>query len=155
MIKLEASDFKEVHNGLCSVRDVLSSMAGVVSESLLAKLAAGVAQMERGLDAAYEQESEQFNSASEYFSHTADKYGFSSVWSIYDVTNFDEDHHYRTALFVEYHGLLSKIEGTSWLGLWRAAEELIERSGDTHHIYVEGFKICPKDRTVLNLITGS
>jgi hypothetical protein len=47
------------------------------------------------------------------------------------------------------------IEGKTWLDLWRAAEECIVASEDSHHIFIEAFYPERNDPTTLSLGTGS
>ena len=55
--------------------------------------------------------------------------------------------------YVLYEGLTAKVEGNTWLDLYRAANEVVEKSGDTHHIFIENFDMTEDGN--LELFCGS
>ena len=52
----------------------------------------------------------------------------------------------KNGTYVEY------IRGPNWIDLWRAADAVIERSGDHHHIFIERFE---QEGATLHLQVGS
>ena len=88
-----------------------------------------------------------------------------TVWSIYNddeygEINFDNPHpfgdnaviRHKCDVFGPYNELV-EIKGKTWGDVWVAANKAIVRSGDQHHIYIEGFKQGPAGE--LRLQTGS
>lgn len=100
-----------------------------------------------------EQDDKSHDEKSELFDLVREQHKFSSIWSIYKMSDFKEQFGFVEA--VEYQGH-TEVVGTevTWLQLWEIADRLIELSGDTHHLFVENFSKKDKD-IVHRLITGS
>jgi hypothetical protein len=95
--------------------------------------------------------------------------GFSSTWSFYEVTDLSKPHGFSQdeIIYDSYwtyddKGMISdepskpivvKIEGNTWMDVWRACDKLIINSGDTYHRYIEDVDI--NERNQLELGTGS
>jgi hypothetical protein len=84
-----------------------------------------------------------------------------SEWSIYDQVNFSKrafDGEYIVA-YADHWGdvevVSKKIKNPTWLSLWKIADDLIHRSGDGHHVFIEGFHHDKKRPGSLLLSTGS
>jgi hypothetical protein len=90
-------------------------------------------------------------------------HNFNSRWSIFeDFTTLEDFHDLAFAgpitLNYDPHGWgepqsINIMGPVTWLDLWRAADKLIEASGDSHHIFIEDFK--DNGEGVLTLWTGS
>lgn len=85
--------------------------------------------------------------------------GFVSMWSLYDgINDVEESSPYKARTMAYANNWGEPVEVTlpegnlTWLQLWKAADECIKQSGDTHHVFIEGFK---PNGGVLELITGS
>lgn len=85
--------------------------------------------------------------------------GFVSMWSIYDGVNDPSEpspYEARTMAYNNNWGEPVEVplpQGKlTWLDLWRAADKCIKDSGDTHHVFIEGFR---KNGGILELVTGS
>jgi|GEM_PF-1896149 hypothetical protein len=86
-----------------------------------------------------------------------------SYWSISadnDFINMSFNHPYVGATEVSYPADMQwgkassvKIEGPTWLDLWKAADKAIQESGDEHHVFIEDF--YELENGVLQLHTGS
>ena len=90
---------------------------------------------------------EKYKSFSEY----RDSKKYRAIWSIYGMGSF-EDAHNLTADVMVYGGNAAFIFGNTYGDLYETANELIMRSNDNHHLFIEGFEM---DNGQLNLITGS
>ena len=99
-----------------------------------------------------------FEEKFDYYASVGESFGAKSVWSIYEVDNLETDHPFADATEVTYYpytGLLTvPLEGSKWVDLWAAANDLIIASGDTHHRFVENFEVSDDGKTI-NLWTGS
>lgn len=100
-----------------------------------------------------------FEAKHNYFANLRDEHKFLSIWSVYEVHNIEDKASFDSCQSVSYTNHWGKpVEvqlpdgDHTWLDLWNAADECIKLSGDTHHIFVEGFRL--KDGK-LELITGS
>ena len=153
-VTLEAQDFKTVHNTLCELRSIQQRLTGVISNELADQLQSVVRGFEAGLANAYEQESREFDSKMDYYSEFQKANGLRAIWSLFDLPEhgFLQDHPYRGALTLSYQGHAVPILGQTWGDLYRAADDVIRRSGDGHHIFIEGFLFAGDE---LRLTTGS
>jgi len=109
---------------------------------------------------------DEFAREMDYFREFADQNNLKSVWSIFhEGVRFDEPHN-LDATFITYTHywpntdldavpsvLQTPIRGKTWGDVYKACDELIQSSGDRHHIFVEGF--TRKTDTVVDMFTGS
>jgi len=153
-VTLSGNDFKTVHNTLCELRTIQQRITGVISNELADRLDSVVRGFEAGLANAYEQESEQFDQSFDYYQRFQKHNGLRAIWSIYELPlhGFLQDHPYRGALTLSYQGHAVPILGQTWGDLYRAADDVIRRSGDGHHCFIEGFLFAGDE---LRLTTGS
>lgn len=95
----------------------------------------------------------------DYFQKVAQENGIEfSTWSIYEVTDFEKVP-YPDATRFFYDNLAGdepiEIEihaGSSWLELWKAADKVIEKSGDLDHSFIEALEL---EGETVQLVTGS
>ena len=153
-VTLRGEDFKTVHNTLCELRSVQQRLTGVISNELADQLHRVVKGFESGLKGAYEQDNAQFDSKMDYYSEFQRANGLRAIWSLFDLPEhgFLQDHPYRDILTLKYQGHSVPILGQTWGDLYRAADDVIRRSGDGHHIFIEGFQRAGDE---LRLTTGS
>ena len=139
-VTLTAEEFKQIHNALCFAR------ADNVDETVDA--------IRGALANAYVQENSQFDAKMDYYRQFQRDNGLSAIWSIYElpVHGFLSDHPYRGAATVSYQCCHAVILGQTWADLYRAANSVMEQSGDDHHIFIEGFLFAGDE---LKLTTGS
>jgi hypothetical protein len=89
-----------------------------------------------------------------------------SFWSYHqnELCDFTKNHPYMGATTLTYSMYFTDgemvpitvdIKGPRWIDLWRTADELIQKSGDNHHVFVEDFIIESIDPITLSLHTGS
>ena len=100
------------------------------------------------------------------FREIQEELNFRSIWSEFNATHSREDFNkiaFQGTFDVIYKDFWRKsgqgplqpipVTNPTWMDLWIAAEQLINASGDTHHVFVEQFK--PGAGATLRLITGS
>lgn len=104
---------------------------------------------------------DNFNAKYKYFDDIASSNGFKSIWSIFSVEDINgtcnsKFEGCKVMSYTNHWGEPVEVtlpEGSlTWLQLWQAADQCIERSGDHHHVFVEAFR---RNGGVLELITGS
>ena len=100
-----------------------------------------------------------FEAKHNYFANIRDEHRFLSIWSLYEVQNINDELTFQDCKLVSYTNHWGKPvevelpEGNNtWLDLWKAAEQCIVLSKDSHHVFIEGFKQMDGK---LELITGS
>lgn len=85
-----------------------------------------------------------------------------AIWSCYNVddepTNWSEVP-FPDLVALRYEGYNGPqthyVTDLTWEGLYKAADELMQASGDQHHQFVEQFTPSKLERGVYNLWTGS
>ena len=153
-VTVKGRDFKQIHNALCELRNVSSLLSEVVNGNIAGRLERVVRDLDEGLADAYRQDDAQFDSKMDYYEDFKKHNGLRAIWSIYELPlhGFLQDHPYRGALTLSYQGHAVPILGQTWADLYRAADDVIRRSGDGHHIFIEGFLFAGDE---LRLTTGS
>jgi hypothetical protein len=162
-IQLNREQWKNLHNALCAAEQEAGSLFSVLKDG-----GEGLAALKGVRDAlapAYAQDHEVFERQFDYFRQVQEANRFLAKWSLYDETDkgsFDLPHPYAGATHVVYcqhWGTTGNVEvpilGATWLDLYRAADEAIERSNDTHHIFIERFDPVEDKPGYLGLVTGS
>ena len=98
---------------------------------------------------------EKFNLYNEY----AERNGLRTVWSMYNVTDFDtpSDITATTLVYADHWGPRAIVVtlpcgNKTWGELFRFADRAICQSDDDHHIYIEDFRV---EGDVVYLTTGS
>ena len=155
-VTLRGEDFKIIHNTLCDLRNLVQRMEqSMIKTAEFDRIIEG---FQMGLQNAYDQDNSSFDSKMDYYTRFRVENGLSAIWSIYDLEEhgFLQDHPWQGAQQIFYHETSAAIKGTTWADLYRAAELAIQRSGDSHHIFIEGFEpYTAGDNSVLWLTTGS
>lgn len=162
-IQLNRAQWKNLHNALCAAEQEASGLFAVLKDG--GEGLAALKSVREALAPAYAQDREAFERQFDYFRQTQRDNGFLANWSLYDETDwgsFDEPHPYTGATHVVYNNhwgttsdIAVPIQGNTWLDLYRAANEAIEHSNDTHHIFIEFFEPVPDKPGYLGLATGS
>lgn len=95
----------------------------------------------------------------DWFSDIKEEHNFKSVWSIFGIQNFNaipypDSHRIQYIGHWGFDNVVKDIPNNStWLDLWKIADECIEDSGDAHHVFIEA--IYDVGNGVLELRTGS
>lgn len=148
-VTLRGKDFSTIHNALCDLRSVSTRC----SDAMAREIDPIIFKLEQGLEDVYQQENAEVDRRLDHYESVARENGFVSVWSIYDIDDLSLPHCYGEDINVQYNNCMAKVEGHTWIDLWRAADKVIRESGDDHHIFIECF--LRDQTTVLKLSTGS
>jgi len=151
-VSLSGQDFKTIHNTLCDLRNIVQRMEqSMIKTEEFERI---IESFEQGLSDAYAQDNSQFDRKHDYYMEFQRENGLSAIWSVYELPEhgFLQDHPYRGAMTLSYQGYAAPILGQTWGDLYRAADDVIRRSGDGHHIFIEGFMFAGDE---LGLTTGS
>lgn len=158
-VTLAAEDFKTIHNTLCELRGLVERMTHSMIK--IDDVQQIVESFESGLADAYGQDNDVFEAKMDYFSEFKSENSLASIWSIYelDLGCFDLPHPYPSHSFVIYANHWGKrkdthypVLGSTWGDVYRAADLAIRESGDSHHVFIEGFEVRGNQ---LHLVTGS
>ncbi len=151
-VMISGSDFKTIHNTLCELRSIVKRMEhSMIKSDELERVVEG---FEIGLRDAYDQDNSQFEEKMNYYGRFQDDNDLEAVWSIYELPlyGFLQDHPYPSDVSVVYQGHRAPVEGRTWGDLYRAADQCVRLSGDSHHIFIERFDLKGCE---LRLTTGS
>jgi hypothetical protein len=159
---LTSDEFSTIHNAKCSLHSVAQRLEGVINDALHKQLIDAIAELDRGLERAYELDDQVVDRNCEHYDGIADEIGIrTSSWSMHEVPDLNANHPFGDKELLAYskHFGLGEvkvfIEGPTWKDLWFAAEAAIRLSGDLHHIFVEGFEQSKSKENTLVLSTGS
>ena len=140
---LTAEEFKDIHNAKCELHGILQSLEGVVHPKLQERFDKALGKINAALKNAYAQDDEAAKKKSAHYDEISAKYEFTSVWSVFEVSDLNAPLVTATHLVYKDHWgkepVVVPINGNTWVDLWRAADAAIEQSGDNHHIFIEGF----------------
>jgi hypothetical protein len=160
---LTNEEFSSVHNALCHLRGLQGRMTGWPNEYPVAETANSlnkiIGEFEQGLRGAYRQDNDAWGRKNRHYAEQGSQQGFTSTWSIYEVDDLSEPHNLGESVelaYVQHWGkrpVVAEIAGNTWLDLWRAADTAIRKSGDSHHTFIEGFRLNKWGQ--LELCTGS
>ena len=149
-VTLSPEEFKIIHNTLWDLE--YRGMDGRV----------GAERIREALKGAYEQDNRAFETKHDHYRSIQERDGFRSIWSLYEVNDLDSIHPYHDAEYVVYDQhwgesgeTVRKIAGPFWSDLYRAADEAIRASGDSHHLFIESFTPIRDKPGHLRLSTGS
>ena len=155
-VTLSGQDFKTIHNTLCDLRNIVQRMErSMIKTDEFERI---IESFEQGLSDAYAQDNSQFDRKHDYYMEFQRENSLSAIWSVYELEEhgFLLDHPWQGAQQIFYHETSAPIKGPTWADLYRAADLAIQRSGDSHHCFIEGFYTYAEgDNSVLGLTTGS
>lgn len=157
---LQAKDFKRIHNGLCDMRTEVKRLDGVIDPKVVRSMNKSIKAIERGLADCYAQEQVDLDRRLAHYKPYEVQFKH-SIWSMYEVEDMEAPHAHqgaREVLYIQHWGtspVRVPVPGNTWADLWAAADQAIQQSGDSHHIYVEAFRRSDTEPGVLILSTGS
>lgn len=152
-VTLTGEEFKTIHNALWQIQ--YSNEPDVESQ---------VEIIRKALKDCYEQDQTAFRTLSAHYHQVRREQGLDAIWSIYKVKDLNTPHPYqgaKTVTYVDYWAddegeyytpphIVVPIQGPWWAALYVAADQAIKQSGDTHHLFIEGFRPAG-DTLILNM----
>jgi len=156
---LTAQEFSDIHNAKCEINSIVQSLEGIIAARLHERLQKALDLINKGLDNAYKQDEAVYERNSAHYDAISTEHGFKTIWSVHEVDDLNAPFAGAAThvLYKDHWGpgdVMVPINGNTWVDLWRAADEAISKSGDTHHVFIEAF--IPSNVTgVLVLSTGS
>ena len=149
-VTLTAEEFKVLHNSLCD----LNRFSQFKEIEEIVERIRNVA-----LKSAYEQDQAAFDRKFNHYHEIKEKEGFVTKWSLYEIADLNTEHGFPADSFVVYEDHWGEktqhcaVYGSTWVDIYRAADNCIRNSGDQHHCFIEGFKL--KNGNELHMYTGS
>lgn len=156
---LTAEEFKTIHNALWDIRCLCEQLG---DSEIKTKLVKAYREIQSGLSSAYEQDESAFARKSRHFESVKAELDLThAVWSMYEIDNLNDRHPFETAEVLVYRDHWGdtqsqcRLVGKTWTALFVAANACVRDSGDTHHVYIENFRVDKEDPKILYLSTGS
>lgn len=139
------------------------SLRPVVSDDIMKRITKVQDTMNEVFKPFFDAENEEFDRNYTALSKIAKKNGFQSVWSVGEAPAkvLNEKMSGKVAKLVyESWGPTQEVvfdqpQEMTWLELWKAADQLMKQSTDSHHCFVEGFHEDEKNPGTYKLSTGS
>jgi len=168
-VTVEQSELEKMRSNAIALRQYFDDLSAVIAPGMMDPMYKHLNSIINTGDVLLSEldllESETFDKKMDYFSSIAEAHDFDSTWSIFDVDNFDSlfsDQQAKTLVYASHWGSCGTIEvpirsrcgHVTWLSMWIAANELIKKSGDDHHIFIESFK-KNEELGIYELTTGS
>lgn len=160
MFTVNREDFKSIHNGIVYLRMAIDRLEDTLHGDMLKELRKAKDDLVRGTSSLYSQDENWFNTQHSYFDLVKSQSKFSSSWSMYEVQNMNLLSPYNHTR-LKYDGHEVAIERESggdcarWIDLWRAADNVMMKSQDRHHVFIEAFYTSAEESDCLFLSTGS
>lgn len=127
---LTSKQFEILHNHLCTLQFHSDIKVTEIVEDIRNNVLAD----------AYKDNNEKFDSKFDLYYSVAKENGFQSIWSIYEVEDFNAPHGFPEGVSVVVNNVSVKVEGSTLLDLWKATDEAVV-VGDPYHPFIESFKL--------------
>ncbi len=160
-ITLTHRQWNDLHNALCAAEAKAGHLFEVMKDG--GEGLAALRSVREALAPAYAQDEEAFNRQHTYFESFREANGLKAIWSIYELDQhgFLDLHPFEGATHVVYDSHWGEtdpeveIDGCTWADLYRAADQAIQQSADSHHVFIERFTPIKDRPGFLRLSTGS
>jgi hypothetical protein len=158
-VTLKGKDFDTVHNALCEMDNLVSTLFDIGHASESKSLEKIMKTIRKGLKGAYAQDDAHMTNSDDQFDAIKKQFNYKSIWSIHEVDLLDRHTFKQNNLTkLKYQDITVDIDSNihrTWCDLYAAAERAIIKSGDEHYIYIEGFAVNPDDSSELILSTAA
>jgi hypothetical protein len=129
-VTLTPEQFTILHNHLCTLQFSKDEKVFDIVEDI----------RNRVLADAYKADNDAFESKMDLYQTVAEKNGFESTWSIYEVEDFGAPHGFPEGVSVVVGKTSVKVGGSTLLDLWKATDIAVQ-DGDPYHPFIESFKL--------------
>lgn len=99
-----------------------------------------------------DKEAKEHTANYEMFDELQTKHNLNAVWSMYEIGDINAT--FGQVSVLKYLDVSEAVgREVTYLELWQIADRLMKASGDSHHVFIEGF--APRGENVFELVTGS
>lgn len=151
---------RNFHNALCDLNLFKQRMEDTLSKDALNEFYRAYNAFSEAFKPVREEADRRWEEKYEHYSKVREMNNLKSIWSMFEVDNvFDLSGLQAEKLIYEDHWGGKQVTvnlpggNLQFWDLWKAAEEAIINSNDTHHIFIE--KFVKKEDNNLYLVTGS
>lgn len=157
-IMLTDKEFIQVWNAELGLRHEIDKMEEVLAKPTIQRLRQIQNLIRNALARPMKERDDESDRRSRHYKRMQEILKVGSIWSMYEVEYLEDKLPYN-ATDLEYQGHSMDISHCkTWIDLWEVADELMIKSGDRHHIFIEGFHEVDSGTgagKVLELQTGS
>jgi hypothetical protein len=163
---ISAKQLSGIHNGLSKLHFVIEDLENIVSPVIVERLKQSFESIQESVEEALKKEDEAFENRRKHFQEMANLHNINnSIWSIFEVENLNNPHNFKNFTNIVYipqrgmneikiNKILTPKQAPLWIHLFKAADHLIQLSGDNHHVFIESFAFN-ENTGALELQTGS
>jgi hypothetical protein len=146
---------------LQELNSINQQLEGVIHPNILSKLASLKDKIQIELEPHFKEEEYSLNADALDEIAKINKLNHSE-WSMSKIKASDMNKKTSTMKKIVYNSwgetqvhTFKRPQKITWLELWKIADELITKSGDSHHMFIESLYESEAEPQVLNLSTGS
>lgn len=144
---------RELHNGVCYMRDTMDKLEEVFKPEFFANLKSGFKCIDKVRASLYEiidAEQEALWTASRDYAESNDI--TVTLWSYEDVDSFDSEHGFPIGTILKSWETSTTVKITSptWGGLWKDVENWVKANKHDfgNHVFIENFVYDKKEKAV-------
>lgn len=153
-------DVSNIHNAVCYLRNALESAKSTLRDEsdIVKSLERAMFTIEPLRKRVMDEKDAIFYSEMDYFGEVQKENGFHSIWSIYNqYIRMDQKHNLPVGALLTCYDVPEpdnrfKVEGETWLDLWKSVDKYLEYYSDFvgDHIFIEKFTV-KDDRVYITL----
>jgi len=161
---ITSKQVSDIHNAYCYASYALDNMKEMFKEDsqVVSELARAMEYLKPVRDDVMGRKDADFDRNNEMYNRVAKLNDFNhSIWSIYEIDSLEETSSVPegSSLRSWYSGkdITVKVEGPTWLDLWKATDQLIKMTKDLHgdHVFIEQYYKAKGEENVYEVSLGS
>ncbi len=158
----KSKEVEVLMNSNVALHGIIQHMEGVVHPRFIEALTKMQAEIEEVLKPHYAAENDAWEKEQEKINKIQEENKIRSIWSVSKVKSDDMNKKTPEISEIIYESWgptqvhkFDKPKKITWLDFWKIADELIMKSGDDHHVFVEGISPVKGKPGVYKMYTGS
>lgn len=159
--EIKSDQVSTLHNCVLDVKTCLRQMEEMFKSNsqIVKSLQNAVRYLEPVIKELMDKKDRDFDRSHEYFQQVEREYKFQTIWSMYEIDSLDEQSHVPVGSILKapyYSNHEVVVNDSSWLGLWKAVDELAKKTGGLgDHVFIEGFYRSQTNDNVYEVSLGS
>ena len=141
--RIAAGDVESLHNAKIDLSRIVDDMEDILAPKLLQQIRKVQTKIRAALVDVNTQKDNLWQKRHNYYSDTKNEHGMKTIWSIFDVDDFDALSDI-TATELKYNGwgeatIKMHPGNKTYMELWHYAEQVLYEADDLDHPFIEGF----------------
>jgi hypothetical protein len=143
---VEDTQIDAVQNSYAHLHGVIQNLEGAIHPDIIKRLKEIQGTIHQAFKPYWDAQDAAFDSEMDELDKIAKEHGLNSIWSMSSVKSHQMDKPCSLKIKQLTYQSWGKsqtreIKGKkSWLDIWKIADELMQASGDSHHVFIEGFE---------------